>query len=397
MWASASAPKLGLTRALARGSLPCRFAHVNVSVPTMGESITEGTIQGWKKNVGDSVEVDELVAVIDTDKISVEVNAPVSGKLSKIEAQQGDVVYVGNTLFAINQDEETSISSGSENGAGIVNFAPQVPESQQNTQVNEGVSKQKINSVDWAGRKEKRIPLSRMRLRIAERLKQAQNEGVLLTTFQECDMTAVMKMRRQLGKEYLEKYGVKLGMDIIFVYFLLAGFNSFFLAASAKALQKWPGVNSAIEGKDLVERNFVDISVAVATPTGLMVPVIRDVDKKGLMDLEVELASLAKKAREARLSLEEMTGGTFTISNGGIYGSMMGTPIINPPQSAILGMHSIQDRPVVKNGEIIIRPIMYLALTYDHRIIDGREAVSFLKDVSNLIESPSSLLIKVNS
>eukprot|EP01054_Gregarina_sp_Poly1_P006168 Gregarina_sp_Poly_1__6167@NODE_3260_length_1230_cov_475_158212_g2043_i1_p1_GENE_NODE_3260_length_1230_cov_475_158212_g2043_i1NODE_3260_length_1230_cov_475_158212_g2043_i1_p1_ORF_typecomplete_len386_score44_712oxoacid_dh/PF00198_23/2_2e85Biotin_lipoyl/PF00364_22/5_9e19Biotin_lipoyl_2/PF13533_6/3_8Biotin_lipoyl_2/PF13533_6/0_00037HlyD_D23/PF16576_5/16HlyD_D23/PF16576_5/0_0013RnfC_N/PF13375_6/0_00047RnfC_N/PF13375_6/1_7e04HlyD_3/PF13437_6/43HlyD_3/PF13437_6/0_0064HlyD_3/PF13437_6/1_6e04GCV_H/PF0159 len=385
MWASASAPKLGLTRALARGSLPCRFAHVNVSVPTMGESITEGTIQGWKKNVGDSVEVDELVAVIDTDKISVEVNAPVSGKLSKIEAQQGDVVYVGNTLFAINQDEETSISSGSENGAGIVNFAPQVPESQQNTQVNEGVSKQKINSVDWAGRKEKRIPLSRMRLRIAERLKQAQNEGVLLTTFQECDMTAVMKMRRQLGKEYLEKYGVKLG------------FNSFFLAASAKALQKWPGVNSAIEGKDLVERNFVDISVAVATPTGLMVPVIRDVDKKGLMDLEVELASLAKKAREARLSLEEMTGGTFTISNGGIYGSMMGTPIINPPQSAILGMHSIQDRPVVKNGEIIIRPIMYLALTYDHRIIDGREAVSFLKDVSNLIESPSSLLIKVNS
>eukprot|EP01053_Blabericola_migrator_P006197 Blabericola_migrator_1__6196@NODE_3129_length_2016_cov_309_804002_g1959_i0_p1_GENE_NODE_3129_length_2016_cov_309_804002_g1959_i0NODE_3129_length_2016_cov_309_804002_g1959_i0_p1_ORF_typecomplete_len381_score94_702oxoacid_dh/PF00198_23/1_9e84Biotin_lipoyl/PF00364_22/1e19Biotin_lipoyl_2/PF13533_6/0_79Biotin_lipoyl_2/PF13533_6/6_7e06HlyD_D23/PF16576_5/2_7HlyD_D23/PF16576_5/0_00032RnfC_N/PF13375_6/0_0046HlyD_3/PF13437_6/1_1e03HlyD_3/PF13437_6/0_011HlyD_2/PF12700_7/39HlyD_2/PF12700_7/0_13HlyD_2/PF1270 len=365
---------------LASKALVTRFASIDVKVPSMGESITEGTIQTLKKKYGDSVKVDELIAVIETDKISVDVTSPAAGKLTSVKAKEGDTVYVGDVVFVINDDEPSDVVQG-DNGA-VMGCGPLLPDPDLASPVLDEEKRVEETHINWSARKEERVPLSRMRLRIAERLKEAQQGGVLLTTFQECDMSKVMKLRKKLGKQCLEEHGVKLG------------FNSFFITACAKALTKWSGINSVIEGTNLVKRNFVDISVAVATPTGLMVPVIRDADKKSLLTLESELAGLAKKARDGKLSLDEMAGGTFTISNGGIYGSLMGTPIINPPQSAILGMHSIQDRAVVRNGKVVVRPIMYLALTYDHRIVDGKEAVSFLKDVRDMIEDPAKILLE---
>lgn len=292
-------------------------------------------------------------------QISVDVNAPVAGQLKSIEAAEGDTVYVGNKMFAIDTEGRAGVQA--------VRAEPESKSAETKT------SKER-------GRIEKKTPLSRMRVTIGDRLKESQNRTVSLTTFQEVDMSGVKNARKKLGKMVQEKYNTKLG------------FMSFFLAASAKQLQKWPTVNSAIEGKNMLTRNYVDISVAVATPTGLMVPVVKDVEKKSLVELERDLAGLAKLARDGKLSLDTCQGGNFTISNGGIYGSLMGTPVINPPQSAILGMHGIVDKPVVRNGKVEIRPIMVLALTYDHKLIDGKEAVSFLKGIADLIENPEELL-----
>jgi len=230
-------------------------------------------------------------------------------------------------------------------------------------------------------RGEKRVPMSRMRQRIAERLKGAQNTAAMLTTFNECDMGNLMALRSEINEAFLEKHGCKLG------------FVSAFMLAATKSLQKMPEVNGYIEGNEIVYKDYVDMSVAVATPTGLMVPVIRDCHKMTLADLEKALADLAKRARNNQIALEEMAGGTFTISNGGVYGSMLGTPILNPPQASILGMHAIINRPVARGKDIVIRPIMYLALTYDHRLVDGREAVTFLRSIRDYIEDPRKMLL----
>eukprot|EP01056_Protomagalhaensia_sp_Gyna25_P003784 Protomagalhaensia_sp_Gyna_25__3783@NODE_33_length_6954_cov_98_369776_g23_i0_p3_GENE_NODE_33_length_6954_cov_98_369776_g23_i0NODE_33_length_6954_cov_98_369776_g23_i0_p3_ORF_typecomplete_len413_score85_942oxoacid_dh/PF00198_23/2_5e85Biotin_lipoyl/PF00364_22/3_1e17HlyD_D23/PF16576_5/0_96HlyD_D23/PF16576_5/0_043Biotin_lipoyl_2/PF13533_6/0_061Biotin_lipoyl_2/PF13533_6/0_027Biotin_lipoyl_2/PF13533_6/7e03HlyD_3/PF13437_6/28HlyD_3/PF13437_6/0_028HlyD_2/PF12700_7/6_6HlyD_2/PF12700_7/0_13HlyD_2/PF12700_7/ len=380
-----------------------RFASVKINVPEMGESITEGTIQTVNKKLGDRVQVDEVIAVIETDKISVDVTSPIDGTLTGATAHEGDTVYVGDSVFEVDSEGGTGSNSPPPN-TEVMNFRlegeeekavqsliqPEQPSdtpgtasgSKSSDESTKGEEAKSDKKKPCQSRSEERIPLTRMRLRIAERLKGAQSEGVLLTTFQECDMSAVTKIRKELGKQCVDEFGIKLG------------FNSFFIMACAKALKKWPDINSVIDGNSQVKRNFVDISMAVATPTGLVVPVIRDADKKGLLALEKNLSELAKKARDNKLGLDDMSGGTFTISNGGIYGSMMGTPIINPPQSAILGMHSIQERPVVRDGQVVVRPIMYLALTYDHRIVDGREAVSFLKDVADMVENPVRLLLE---
>ncbi|EZG43712.1 dihydrolipoamide succinyltransferase component of 2-oxoglutarate dehydrogenase [Gregarina niphandrodes] len=362
----------------------------------MGESITEGSVQTWNKRVGDFVEADEVVAVIDTDKISVDVNAPVSGVITAVNAAEGDTVEVGGLLFTLDTEGKKDVKAEGKKDMKAEGKKDMKAEGKKDMKAEgkkEGCKKAKAENASAlsatggskSGRVEKRVALSRMRQRIGERLKSAQTEGVLLTTFQELDMSGVMALRKKLGPEIQRVYGVKLG------------FMSFFIAACAKALEEFPGLNGSLVdgGKTLLERNYVDISVAVATPTGLVVPVVRDAQAKSLVELERDVLALATKARANKLTLSEMEGGTFTISNGGVYGSWVGTPIINPPQAAILGMHGIHQKPVVdREGSIVARPVMALALTYDHRIVDGKEAVTFLKRVTDLLQDPAAELLK---
>jgi 2-oxoglutarate dehydrogenase E2 component (dihydrolipoamide succinyltransferase) len=371
-------------------ALTARCKSVKVEIPSMGESVTEGSIQTWNRRVGDFVEADEVVAVIDTDKISVDVSAPTKGVITAVNAEEGDTVEVGSVLFTIDtegqkrDEKKEAATKGTKKGTKKGGAAPI-------SEIAEERTDRKNSAVDCRRGKqgnervEKRIPLSRMRQRIGERLKSAQDDGVLLTTFQELDMSGIMQLRKRLGPEVQQEFGVKLG------------FMSFFIAACAKALMEFPGINASVVdgGKTLLERNFADVSVAVSTPTGLVVPVVKNAQAKDLVAIEQDVLALATKARTGKLTLAEMEGGTFTISNGGIYGSWMGTPIINPPQSAILGMHGIQQKPVVdREGKIVARPIMALALTYDHRVVDGKEAVSFLKRVTTLLENPTAELLQ---
>lgn len=367
-------------------------------MPTMGDSITEGSLNHWTKNIGESVAADEVVAVVDTDKVSVDINSPVAGVLAEVKAEPGDTILVGSPLFVIDtaatpsattqppvaaptQAVPTTAVVGAAKAAPMASTSSPAP-----TRLTAAADQscrspaQSIAGQTYA-RNERRAPMSRIRLRIAERLKGAQNTAAMLTTFNECDMGNLMAMRSEMNENFQSAHGVKMG------------FVSAFILAAAKSLKKMPEVNAYIEDKDIVFKDYADISVAVATPNGLMVPVIRDCDKKTWADLEKDLVDLAARARKCQIALEDMAGGTFTVSNGGVYGSMLGTPLLNPPQSSILGMHSITKRAVVRNNEIVIRPMMYLALTYDHRLIDGREAVNFLCSIRDYIEDPRKILL----
>lgn len=382
----------------------------------MAESISEGTLKQWSKRIGDYVEQDEEIATIETDKIDVAVNAPEAGIIKEFLANEEDTVTVGQDLVRMEQggapsgDEKASsepkspgskeqpISSDPEPSKKELNAEPTPPPAQEKKPEHKKVSpppkqsdlkktdSKPTNSGPTLGsREERRVKMNRMRLRIAERLKQSQNTAASLTTFNEVDMSSLMEFRKLYKDDVLKKKGVKLG------------FMSAFSRASVLAMRDIPAVNASIEGPNggdtIVYRDYVDISVAVATEKGLVTPVVRNTETMDLIEIEKSIADLGKKARDNKLTIEDMAGGTFTISNGGVFGSLMGTPIINLPQTAVLGLHAIKDKPVVVNGQIVIRPMMYLALTYDHRLLDGREAVQFLVKIKEYIEDPRRMLL----
>uniref|UniRef100_A0A7S4M6L7 dihydrolipoyllysine-residue succinyltransferase n=1 Tax=Odontella aurita TaxID=265563 RepID=A0A7S4M6L7_9STRA len=379
-----------------------------VEVPTMGDSITEGTIVDLPVAPGDYVEEDDVVVVLETDKVSVDVRAPEAGAVVEILGEIDDVVEVGSGLYRMDTDAEKPEGTAAPEAAAEapppepvvepVTAAAPTPAPTTAAPAAAPTPKAVPAPVAPAGpvpgetkafvgaRTERRTKMSRMRQRVAARLKDAQNTAAMLTTFQECDMGALMELRSQHKDAFFEKHGVKLG------------FMSAFVKAATAALQEVPAVNAYIDDStnEIVYRDYVDVSVAVASPAGLVVPVLRNTEAMSFADCESSIAMYARKAREGSLSLDDMSGGTFTISNGGVFGSLMGTPIINPPQSAILGMHATKMRAVVNaKGEVVARPMMYLALTYDHRLIDGREGVTFLKSISEKIADPNKLLLDI--
>ncbi|TIA81758.1 hypothetical protein E3P98_01802 [Wallemia ichthyophaga] len=368
-----------------------------VKVPQMAESITEGTLKQWNKKLGEFVSQDEEIATIETDKIDVSVNAPQSGKITELFASEEDTVEVGADLFNLQPGEAPAEESKPE-PAQEAKEQPkdeQQPKTQEKPkeEVKKPESKPEPKSEpkkeskpepsqsqpSKGSRNETRVKMNRMRLRIAERLKQSQNTAASLTTFQDCDMSDLMDFRARHKDRIMKETGVKLG------------FLSAFAKAACIALKEIPGANASIEGDEIVYRDYCDISIAVATPKGLVTPVIRNVEQKNFVEIEQAIAEAGKKARDGKLTLEDMAGGTFTISNGGVFGSHFGTPIINLPQSAVLGMHAILEKPVARNGQVIVRPINTLGLTYDHRILDGREAVTFLKRIREVIEDVASI------
>lgn len=363
------------------------YASVTVNVPNMGDSISEGTLGTWEKNKGDYVNADDLVCIIETDKVANDLFAPEAGVIEDVMAAEGDTVHVGQALYKIDTSaeapkEEPKAAAPEETKTEAKPATPEAAKPASKSAEAPKTEAKEKPSFATPG-KERRVPMSRMRQRIAERLKDSQNTSAMLTTFQECDMHNLMQMRSEFKEEFFKAHGVKLG------------FMSAFVKASAAALVETPAVNAVIDGDEIVYRDFVDISVAVATPKGLVTPVLRDCDKMTFADVEKEIGALGEKARKGKISLEDLSGGTFTISNGGVYGSLMGTPIINPPQSAILGMHGINKRPVAIGDEVVIRPMMYLALTYDHRLIDGRDAVVFLRKIKDCVEDPRRMLLEL--
>ncbi|KAJ7240545.1 dihydrolipoamide succinyltransferase [Mycena rebaudengoi] len=376
----------------------CLLQAETVKVPQMAESITEGTLKSWLKQVGDSVAADEEIATIETDKIDVSVNAPQSGKIVELLAQEEDTVTVGQDLFIIEPGEveqsssaptkeskpkELDVEKPAEKSSETA--APKPPPQPAKTESKKDAEKPSSKPAPAAAapgsRNETRVKMNRMRLRIAERLKESQNAAASLTTFNEIDMSSLIEMRKRYKDAVLKEHDVKLG------------YMSAFAKACTLALKEIPAANASIEGDEIVYRDYVDLSVAVATPKGLVTPVVRNAESMNFLGIEKEIASLGKKARDGKLTLEDMSGGTFTISNGGVFGSLYGTPIINLPQAAVLGMHAIKDKPVVVNGQIVIRPIMVVALTYDHRLLDGREAVTFLVKVRDYLEDPRKMLL----
>ncbi|ODV80244.1 putative dihydrolipoyllysine-residue succinyltransferase component of 2-oxoglutarate dehydrogenase complex mitochondrial precursor [Suhomyces tanzawaensis NRRL Y-17324] len=377
-----------------------RFASHTVKVPEMAESITEGTLSAYTKNVGDYVNLDETIATIETDKIDVEVNASVAGTITELLVEVEETVEVGQDLVKIEEGEAPAASEAPKEESKEAapkeeskkeepkKEAPKKEEPKKETPKKEAPKESKKDSKSEAStfthfsRNEERVKMNRMRLRIAERLKESQNTAASLTTFNEVDMSNLMEMRKLYKDELLDKTGIKLG------------FMGAFAKASTLAAKEIPAVNASIENNDtLVFRDYTDISIAVATPKGLVTPIVRNAESLSILDIEKEISNLGKKARDGKLTLEDMTGGTFTISNGGVFGSLYGTPIINMPQTAVLGLHGVKERPVTVNGQVVSRPMMYLALTYDHRVLDGREAVTFLKTVKELIEDPRKMLL----
>jgi 2-oxoglutarate dehydrogenase E2 component (dihydrolipoamide succinyltransferase) len=414
----------------------------DIRVPTLGESVTEATIGKWFKQPGDPVAVDEPIVELETDKVTIEVPAPASGVLAEIAAKDGDTVAVGARLGEIKEgagapskatpaptgrpDQKTDTNAAEEEprpqatarpaAAPAAPVAPSVrklsaesgievstvPGSGKDGRVTKGdmmaaieraaaaptpiaqtaaaVQVRAPSPADDAAREE-RVKMTRLRQTIARRLKEAQNTAAMLTTFNEVDMSAVMELRSQYKDLFEKKHGVKLG------------FMGFFVKACVQALKEIPAVNAEIDGSDIIYKNYYHIGVAVGTEKGLVVPVVRDCDRKSFAQIEKEIADFGRRAREGALKIEEMQGGTFTISNGGVYGSLMSTPILNAPQSGILGMHKIQERPVAVAGKIELRPMMYLALSYDHRIVDGREAVTFLVRVKEILEDPARVML----
>ncbi len=428
-----------------------------IIVPALGESVTEATVSKWLKNEGDIVQSDEAVVELETDKVNIEVPSPSSGTLEKISVKEGQTVNVGSLLGSIDKSKSTSSNKNDEikkytppsKKIGKIeksepkifseNKNPQIvkddkssnPEPLILTEVQEEVKfekKSKSNFASPAARKiaaeskiditeikgsgknglvlkedlinlmgkspkpserkishgpEERIKMTRLRLTVAKRLKQAQENAAMLTTFNEVDMHEVISMRNNYKDEFQQKYSVKLG------------FMSFFTKACVVGLKNYPVINAEIQDDEIVYKNYYNISIAVGTERGLVVPVIRNTDEMSFADIEKNISSLGQKARDGKITIDDLQGGTFTITNGGIYGSMLSTPILNPPQSAVLGMHNIIDRPIVKDGSVIVRPMMYLALSYDHRIIDGKEAVSFLKTVKECLENPKRLFLNL--
>ena len=400
----------------------------DIRVPTLGESVSEATIGKWFKKPGDAVTADEPLVELETDKVTLEVNAPASGILSEISAKDGETVGVGALLGAITEGAPgvavapkaaevpkaaatPSVSAPADHGPAVARLAAEtgidpanVAASGKDGRVTKGdmLAAQaapaviavpaaipapatpvavRAPSAPADGTREERVRMTKLRQTIARRLKDAQNTAAMLTTFNEVDMGEVMALRNRYKDVFEKKHGAKLG------------FMSFFVKACTQALKEIPAVNAEIDGTDLVYKNYYHVGIAVGTDKGLVVPVLRDADTLSLAGIEKTIADYGKRARDGQLKIEEMQGGTFTITNGGIYGSLMSTPILNAPQSGILGMHKIQERPVVVAGKIEIRPMMYLALSYDHRIVDGKEAVTFLVRVKECIEDPSRLLI----
>jgi len=373
---------------------------LEIKVPPVGESITEVTLASWIKKDGDAVQMDEVIAELESDKATFELTAEKAGTL-KIIAKEGDVLPIGAIVCTIEEGgavaspaaakilAEKGIDPAAVNGNGVAGRITK--EDALNAQSAPAAAPaQKAAPVatpapvaQTGERTEKREKMSSLRKTVAKRLVAVKNETAMLTTFNEVDMAPIMELRAKYKDKFKEKYGVGLG------------FMSFFTKAVTEALKDWPAVGARIEGEEVVYSNYADISIAVSAPKGLVVPVIRNAESLSLAGIEKAVAALAVKARDNKLSLEEMTGGTFTITNGGVFGSMLSTPIINSPQSAILGMHNIIERPVAVNGQVVIRPMMYVALSYDHRIIDGRESVSFLVRVKQLLEDPSRLLLGV--
>ena len=404
-----------------------------IKVPTLGESVTEATVARWLKKPGDAVKADEPLVELETDKVTLEAPAPVSGVLAEIFVNEGDTVAAAGILGTISEGaaaaapaKPAAAPAPAPTATAVAANRPPAPAKAADAPLSPAVRKMveetKVDPAAIAGTgkdgrltkgdvlaymtqpapanaapaaapapsgpraragQEERVRMTKLRQTIARRLKDAQNTAAMLTTFNEVDMTNVMAVRNAYKDVFEKKHGVKLG------------FMSFFLKACIEALKEIPAVNAEIDGTDLVYKNYYDVGVAVGTPTGLVVPVVRDADRLGFADIEKTIAALGKKARDGKLSMDELTGGTFTISNGGVYGSLLSTPILNPPQSGILGMHKTQDRPVAIGGKVEIRPMMYLALSYDHRIIDGREAVTFLVRVKESIEDPQRLLLSV--
>lgn len=367
----------------------------------MGDSITEGTIVSWEKEIGDFVDEDEGFVVVETDKVSVDITAPEAGILEEIYAQEGDTIEVGGKLAKFKRSEapaetesSTEQETPSEPEAAASTTAtttetpvptPEAPKSTP-TPPPKKPKKQEIEEIKPppGTRTERRVKMTRMRQRISERLLQSQQTTASLTTFNEIDMSNLMSMRSKYKDLFLDKHDAKLG------------FMSAFVHASSLALQELPIVNSSIDGDEIIYHDYVDISIAVSSPRGLVVPVLRNVETMSFGDIESNIAKLGLKAREDKLTLEEMSGGTFSVTNGGVFGSLLSTPILNLPQAAILGMHGIKKRPIVdENGEISIRPMMYVALTYNHMIIDGRESVTFLKTIKEYCEDPNRMLLHV--
>jgi len=404
---------------------------IEIKVPPLPESVSDATLVGWHKNAGDSVTRDENLVDLETDKVVLEVPAPSSGVIQEIKVGDGATVVAGDVLAVLvpgegaAKSEEPPVAKAESTAPGATAQGPDKPaktspavrrlldeydldetmvigsgkdgritkadvlkflKSDDSGNVTPGDPAPAImdsSEVVALERNEQRVPMTRLRARIAERLVDAQQTAAMLTTFNEVDLTEVMALRSRYRDSFEKKHGVRLG------------FMSFFAKASVEALKLFPVVNASVEGTDVVYHNYYDIGVAVSTDRGLMVPVLRDVDQMSFAQFESELGAIAKKAQDGAIGMEELTGGTFTITNGGIFGSMLSTPILNQPQSAILGMHSIQQRPMVVDGEIVARPMMYLAMTYDHRIIDGKEAVQFLVTVKDQLEDPSRLLLQV--
>ncbi len=409
----------------------------DVMVPTLGESVTEATVSTWFKKVGDQVAQDEMLCELETDKVSVEVPAPVAGVLAEILAPEGTTVDPKARLAIISEGAAAAVTApkaeAKVQAATIVGSPGAGPEvltprsdvedapSAKKAMAEAGLTRDQVQGSGKDGRvmkedvaravsgapaapvvtaaapavaaaprapipaedaaREERVKMTRLRATIARRLKDAQNTAAMLTTYNEVDMSGIMELRNTYKDAFEKKHGVKMG------------FMSFFVKACCHALKEVPEVNAEIDGGDVVYKNFVHMGVAVGTPSGLVVPVLRDADQMGFAAIEKKIAELGIRARDGKLSMAEMQGGSFTISNGGVYGSLMSSPILNPPQSGILGMHKIQDRPVVVNGQIVIRPMMYLALSYDHRIVDGKGAVTFLVRVKEALEDPRRLLM----
>ena len=392
-------------------------------VPTLGESITEATVSKWLKKVGDSFEADEPLVEIETDKITVEVPAPSAGSISEIKVEEGSDVNIGGVLALLGDQKSTNGSAANEK-AEIKDTPKAKSEEQKETtssDVNQdnpklspavkklvaenNLSADKISSSRSDGRltkedvfnfmkspstkktpsteREEVVKMSKIRKTIATRLKESQNTAAILTTFNEVDMSEIMNVRESKKEDFMERYNVKLG------------FMSFFVKAVVSSLQEYPAVNAEIRDDNIIYKNHFDIGIAVGTEKGLVVPVLKNADTMSFGDIEQTIVELSTKAKEGSLTMDDLTGGTFTISNGGVYGSMLSTPIINRPQSGILGMHNIQKRAVVVDDEIVIRPMMYLAFSYDHRIIDGKESVGFLVSIKNLLENPSKLILGV--
>lgn len=398
---------------------------IEVKVPVLPESVADATVAAWHKKIGDKVSRDENLLDLETDKVVLEVPAPADGVLTEILFQTGDTVTSGQLLAKITaaaaastvapeekaatpssdivraeEDKSTSpvvrrimaehnLQPGQIQGSGKdgritkEDVLAYIESNREKTAPASTLKQEHAPVAAMGAREERRVPMTRLRAKIAERLLEAQHNAAMLTTFNEVNLKAVMDMRAQYKDNFEKKHGVKLG------------FMSFFTKAVVESLKRFPAVNASIDGQDVVYHGFYDIGIAVSTERGLVVPVIRDADQMSMAEIEKAINDAASRARQGKLSMEEMQGGTFTITNGGVFGSLLATPIINPPQTGILGMHKIEDRPVVEKGEIVIRPMMYVALSYDHRLIDGKDSVQFLVSVKELLEDPARLLLNV--
>jgi 2-oxoglutarate dehydrogenase E2 component (dihydrolipoamide succinyltransferase) len=418
---------------------------IEVKVPTLSESVADATLANWHKQVGDYVRRDENLVDLETDKVMLEIVAPSEGVITKISKADGGIVTAGEVIATIDPDakgqasnepvnkpageaepklvvsndkksQEDIIATSKESGTAVI-LSPAAKKLVQENNIDPSYIKgsgrdKRITKEDvlnylesrsgggsriptpatekqepvesiMGERPSKRVPMSRLRARVAERLKEAQNTAAILTTFNEVNMQPVMDMRAKYKAHFEKQHGVRLG------------FMSFFVKAAAEALKQFPVINASVDGEDMVYHGYYDIGIAVGSPRGLVVPILRDADQMSFAEIETKIADFGARAKEGKLALEELTGGTFSITNGGVFGSMLSTPILNPPQSAILGMHNIQERAVVENGEIVARPMMYLALSYDHRIIDGHEAVLFLVAIKNALEDPARMLLEI--